>query len=126
MGSRLISWPWLLISAANALSRIQLPQYIGPAPAVNAKILIRRLRHRSPATGGATPESRARRRRGVRQRVTPGRGRARTRGAPVGALVTGSGPPGARLQSRARGYGLSSRFGLNDSEQRCHGAVRLA
>src|SRR5437879_7555546 len=60
MGSRLISWPWLLISAANVLSRIQLPQYIGPAPAVNAKILIQRLRHRSPATGGAHPESRAR------------------------------------------------------------------
>src|SRR5438309_1580876 len=38
----------------------QLPDYLGPATAVNAKILIRRLRHRSPATGGAHPESRAR------------------------------------------------------------------
>src|SRR5438477_1470997 len=40
IGRRVMSWPWLLISAASALSRIQLPQYIGPAPAVNAMIFI--------------------------------------------------------------------------------------
>src|SRR2546428_3024045 len=51
MGSRVISWPWFLISAASALSRMQLPQYIGPAPAVNATIFIRRLRHPSRARG---------------------------------------------------------------------------
>src|SRR5580658_10254874 len=40
MGSRMMSWPWLFSSAASALSRIQLPQYICAAPAVKAKIFI--------------------------------------------------------------------------------------
>src|SRR5450755_2818 len=35
------SWPCLLSSAASALSRKQLPQYILAAPAVNARIFIR-------------------------------------------------------------------------------------
>src|ERR1039458_3242717 len=36
-----MSWPCLLSSAASALSRRQLPQYILAAPAVNASIFIR-------------------------------------------------------------------------------------
>src|ERR1035441_6990029 len=40
-GSRTMSWPCLLSSAASALSRRQLPQYILAAPAVNARIFIR-------------------------------------------------------------------------------------
>src|ERR1035441_4817290 len=40
-GSRMMSWPCLLSSAASALSRRQLPQYILAAPAVNARIFIR-------------------------------------------------------------------------------------
>src|ERR1035438_10506801 len=39
-GSRMMSWPCRLSSAARALSRRQLPQYILAAPAVNASIFI--------------------------------------------------------------------------------------
>src|ERR1039457_1034219 len=41
MGSRTMSCPWLFSSAASALSRMQLPQYICAAPAVKAMIFIR-------------------------------------------------------------------------------------
>src|SRR5450759_5773160 len=37
----MMSWPCRLSSAARALSRRQLPQYILAAPAVNARIFIR-------------------------------------------------------------------------------------
>src|SRR5882762_5012528 len=47
MGKRMRSCPWLLISAASALSRIQLPQYICAAPAVNAIIFMRRSSYRA-------------------------------------------------------------------------------
>src|SRR5579871_4615863 len=40
MGCRMTSWPWLFNSAASALSRMQLPQYICAAPAVKARIFI--------------------------------------------------------------------------------------
>src|ERR1035441_825520 len=40
MGSRTTALPWLFSSAARALSRMQLPQYICAAPAVRARIFM--------------------------------------------------------------------------------------
>src|SRR5450759_4624380 len=43
----MMSWPCRLSSAARALSRRQLPQYILAAPAVNARIFIRSFGNRT-------------------------------------------------------------------------------